>query len=357
MNGYRKFHPSSQKFSQTRKSAMSSVALKQSIPFDQFEQLREAREIIRHEADGLLALSNHLDTRFCEAVELLNECPGRAIVTGIGKAGIIGQKMTATLSSTGTRAMFLHPAEGVHGDLGCVSADDVIVVFSNSGNTEEVCRILPIVHQIGAKIVAITASSDNRLALASDVVLEIGKHREAGELSLAPSTTTTAMLAMADALALVVSQAKGFTARDFGTFHPGGSLGRQLTPIREVMRHGDELRIASTDETVRGTLQRLRSTGRRTGAILVTDDTGILCGVFTDSDLARLLEQHLDDQLDSPVSEVMTSNPTTLQDTTCLGDAVTMLTERKISELPIVDKSGRPVGLIDITDVIGMAPG
>lgn len=336
---------------------MSSVALKQSIPFDQFEQLREAREIIRHEADGLLALSNHLDTRFCEAVELLRECPGRAIVTGIGKAGIIGQKMTATLSSTGTRAMFLHPAEGVHGDLGCVCADDVVLVFSNSGNTEEVCRILPIVRQLGAKIVAITASSDNHLAHAADIVLEIGKHREAGELSLAPSTTTTAMLAMADALALVVSQAKGFTAGDFGTFHPGGSLGRQLTPIREVMRQGNELRIASTAETVRGTLQRLRSSGRRTGAVLVTNEKGILCGVFTDSDLARLLEHHRDEQLDSPVSEVMTSNPTTLQDTTCLGDAVTMLTERKISELPIVDKAGRPVGLIDITDVIGMAPG
>ena len=336
---------------------MSSVALKQSIPFDQFEQLREAREIIRHEADGLLALSTHLDTRFCEAVELLLECPGRAIVTGIGKAGIIGQKMTATLSSTGTRAMFLHPAEGVHGDLGCVSADDVVLVFSNSGNTEEVCRILPIIHQLGARIIAITADSENRLARAADVVLEIGKHREAGELSLAPSTTTTAMLAMADALALVVSQAKGFTARDFGTFHPGGSLGRQLTPIREVMRQCGELRIASQEETVRGTLQRLRSTGRRTGAVLVTDDQGVLCGVFTDSDLAKLLEQHRDEQLDSPVSEVMTSNPTTLQDTTCLGDAVTMLTERKISELPIVDKAGRPVGLIDITDVIGMAPG
>ncbi|MGZ0168477.1 MAG: KpsF/GutQ family sugar-phosphate isomerase [Planctomycetales bacterium] len=336
---------------------MSSVALKQSIPFDHFEQLREAREIIRHEADGLLSLSNHLDTRFCEAVELLRECSGRAIVTGIGKAGIIGQKMTATLSSTGTRAMFLHPAEGVHGDLGCVCAEDVVLVFSNSGNTEEVCRILPIVRQLGAKIVAITASSDNRLAHAADIVLEIGKHREAGELSLAPSTTTTAMLAMSDALALVVSQTKGFTARDFGMFHPGGSLGRQLIPIREVMRHGDELRIASTDETVRGTLQRLRFSGRRTGAVLVTDEVGILCGVFTDSDLARLLEQHRDEQLDSPVSEVMTSNPTTLQDTTCLGDAVKMLTERKISELPIVDKAGRPVGLIDITDVIGMAPG
>ena len=336
---------------------MSSVALKQSIPFDHFEQLREAREIIRHEADGLVALSSHLDTRFCEAVELLQECPGRAIVTGIGKAGIIGQKMTATLSSTGTRSMFLHPAEGVHGDLGCVSADDVVLVFSNSGNTEEVCRILPIVRRLGARIIAITADCENRLALAADVVLEIGKHREAGELSLAPSTTTTAMLAMADALALVVSQAKGFTARDFGTFHPGGSLGRQLTPIREVMRHGDELRIASMDETVRGTLQRLRSSGRRTGAVLVTDEKGVLCGVFTDSDLARILEQHRDEQLDSAVSEVMTSNPATLQDTTCLGDAVTMLTERKISELPIVDKAGRPVGLIDITDVIGMAPG
>lgn len=336
---------------------MSSVALKQSIPFDHFEQLREAREIIRHEAEGLLALSTHLDTRFCEAVELLLECSGRAIVTGIGKAGIIGQKMTATLSSTGTRAMFLHPAEGVHGDLGCVSAEDVVLVFSNSGNTEEVCRILPIIRQLGAKLIAITASSENKLAQASDVVLEIGKHQEAGELSLAPSTTTTAMLAMADALALVVSQAKGFTARDFGTFHPGGSLGRQLTPIREVMRQGDDLRIASTNETVRGTLQRLQSNGRRTGAVLVTDEKGKLCGVFTDSDLARLLEQHRDEQLDSPVSEVMTTAPTTLQDDACLGDAVGLLTERKISELPIVDKADRPVGLIDITDVIGLAPG
>ena len=253
--------------------------------------------------------------------------------------------------------MFLHPAEGVHGDLGCVCENDVVVVFSNSGNTEEVCRILPIIHQLGAKIVAITASSENRLARAADVVLEIGELSEAGELGLAPSTTTTAMLALADALALVVSRAKGFTARDFGTFHHGGSLGRQLTPIREVMRQGDELRIASKDETVRGTLQRLRSSGRRSGALLVTDGAGVLCGVFTDSDLARLLEQHRDTQLDSPVSEVMTSNPKTLRDNTCLGDAVNMLTERKISELPIVDKAGRPVGLIDITDVIGIGPG
>ncbi|MDA0282205.1 MAG: KpsF/GutQ family sugar-phosphate isomerase [Planctomycetota bacterium] len=335
---------------------MSSVALQHSIPFDQFEQLRAAREIIRDEATALTAMSSRLDTRFCEAVELLRECNGRVIVTGVGKAGLIGQKMTATLSSTGTRAQFLHPTEGVHGDLGCVSADDVVIVFSNSGETEEVCRMLPIIRQLGVRTIAITASSENTLARGADIVLEIGRLREAGELSLAPSTTTTAMLAMSDALALVVSQAKGFTATDFATFHPAGGLGRQLTPIREVMRHGDELRIATRNETVRGTLQRLRSSGRRTGAILVTQDDGTLCGVFTDSDLARLLEQHRDDQLDGPVSEVMTSNPTTLTDDTCLGDAVTVLTERKISELPIVDGSGRPVGLIDITDVIGMAP-
>ena len=143
---------------------MSSVALKQSIPFDHFEQLREAREIIRQEADALTALSGHLDTRFCEAVDLLCECSGRAIVTGIGKAGLIGQKITATLSSTGTRSQFLHPAEAVHGDLGCIDASDVVIAFSNSGETEEVCRVLPVIRHIGAKLVAITASSDSTLA-------------------------------------------------------------------------------------------------------------------------------------------------------------------------------------------------
>lgn len=335
---------------------MSSAALKHAIPFDHFEQLREARGIIRQEADALAELSRRLDTRFCEAVELLRQCEGRVIVTGIGKAGLIGQKTTATFSSTGTRSQFLHPAEAVHGDLGCIDEQDVVVAFSNSGETEEVSRILPIIRQIGASLVAITSGSENTLARHADTVLEIGQLAEAGELGLAPSTTTTSMLAMGDALALVVSQAKGFTANDFGMFHPGGSLGRKLTPIREVMRHGDELRIASREETVRGTLQRLRSSGRRTGAILISEADGTLCGVFTDSDLAKLLEQHLDEQLDAPIGDVMTECPTTLSDDACLGDAVELLTERKISELPIVDGVKRPVGLIDITDVIGLAP-
>lgn len=335
---------------------MGSAALKQSIPYDHFEQLRAAREVILQEADALSGLAGRLDTRFCDAAELVQTCRNRIVVTGIGKAGLIGQKLVATFSSTGTQSTFLHPAEAVHGDLGGVDSGDVVLAISNSGETEEVTRLLPVIRQIGAKIVSITATAENTLARGSDVVLEIGRMKEAGDLRLAPSTTTTAMLAMGDALALVVSRLKGFTADDFGRFHPGGSLGRQLTPVPDVMRCGDELRLAEKNETVRETLQRLRSSGRRTGAVLVVDDEGMLVGLFTDSDLARLLEQHRDEQLDLPISDVMTADPTTITEEACLDEAVTLLTDRKISELPVVDEDGRPCGLIDITDVIGLAP-
>lgn len=333
-----------------------SRALKQSIPFDQFEQLREAREIIRHEAAALTELSANLDTRFCEAVDLIHDCTGRIVVTGMGKAGLIGQKIVATLSSTGTPAQFLHPAEAVHGDLGGVTSNDVVLAFSNSGETEEVSRLVPLIQQIGAPIIAITRDGTNSLASGAAAVLEIGRLPEADSLGLAPSTTTTAMLAMGDALALIASRRKGFTAEQFGFFHPGGSLGRKLTPIHEVMRHGDELRIARRTETIRSTLQRLRSCGRRSGAILVTDEDDQLVGLFTDSDLARLLEQHRDEQLDRALSEVMTSGPTTISSDARLEDAVELLTEKKISELPVIDSDGQPVGLIDITDVIGLMP-
>lgn len=335
---------------------MSSAALKHSIPFSRFEQLREARDIIRQEAEALVELARQLDTRFCEAVELIGDCSGRVVVTGIGKAGLIGQKITATLSSMGTRAQFLHPAEAVHGDLGCLSADDVLLAFSNSGETEEVCRLIPAIRQMNVPLIAVTSSQNSSLGRSARIVLEIGRLREAGTLGLAPSTTTTAMLALGDALAITVSQRKGFTAAQFSVFHPGGSLGRQLTPVKDVMRSGDALRTAAPDETVRSTLQRVRTSGRRTGAILIVDGDGCLCGVFTDSDLARLLEQHRDSQLDRPIHEVMTSHPATIEADALLCDAVARLTEKKISELPVVDADGRPVGLIDITDVIGLAP-
>ena len=335
---------------------MSSAALKQSIPFDQFEQLREAREIIRREAAALTEMSTKLDTRFCDAVDLLFNCAGRVVVTGMGKAGLIGQKITATLSSTGTPAQFLHPAEAVHGDLGGVTANDVVLAFSNSGETEEISRLVPLFQKIGSPVIAITRNAENTLARGSSTVLEIGRLPEADSLGLAPSTTTTAMLAMGDALALVASRRKGFTADQFGFFHPGGSLGRRLTAVHEIMRQADELRIARDDETIRHTLQRQRSSGRRTGAVLVTDDEGHLVGLFTDSDLTRLLEQHRDEQLDRPLSEVMTHQPTTITSDTRLEDAVLLLTEKKISELPVIGEDGQPVGLIDITDVIGLLP-
>ena len=335
---------------------MSSASLKVAIPYGQFDQLREAREIIRTEADALRQLSSSLGTPFCHAADLVYECSGRILITGIGKAGLIGQKIAATFSSTGTRAHFLHPSEAVHGDLGSVCDEDVIIAISNSGETEEIVRLLPFIRQLGAGLIAMTARQSSTLGSRADVVLEIGVLREAGELGLAPSTSTTAMLAMGDALALVVSRRKSFTSSQFSVFHPGGSLGRQLTPIRDVMRHGNELRIAKEDETVRSVLQRLRSSGRRSGATLIVDENGTLSGIFTDSDLAKLLEQHLDHQLDRPIAEVMTRDPTTLNADSCLSDAVIVLTQRKISELPVVDTSRRPVGLIDITDVIGLAP-
>jgi arabinose-5-phosphate isomerase len=335
---------------------MSSASLKVAIPYGQFDQLREAREIIRTEADALRQLSSSLGTTFCHAADLVFECSGRVLITGIGKAGLIGQKIAATLSSTGTRAHFLHPAEAVHGDLGSVSDEDVIIAISNSGETEEIVRLLPIIRQLGASLIAMTARENSTLGARANVVLELGELREAGELGLAPSTSTTAMLAMGDALALVVSRRKSFSSSQFSVFHPGGSLGRQLTPIRDIMRHGDELRIAKEQETIRTVLQRLRSTGRRSGATLIIDDEDVLSGIFTDSDLAKLLEQHRDHQLDRPIAEVMTRNPATLDADACLNDAVIVLTEKKISELPVVDEACRPVGLIDITDVIGLAP-
>jgi arabinose-5-phosphate isomerase len=326
------------------------------IPFGHFEQIRMGRSIIRQEADALSRLAESLGRDFCRAVEVLLGCHGSVIVTGVGKAGLIGQKLTATLSSTGTRSHFLHPTEAVHGDLGCVHPDDIVLALSNSGETEEVCRLLPILKGLGIPVIAMTATDHSSLGQSADVVLQLGRLREAGTHQLAPSTSTTAMLALGDALALTVSEARGFTPGDFALFHPAGSLGRQLSAVRDVMRGADELRIASEQTLTREVLASTEREGRRTGAVILTDDTGKLSGLFTDSDLARLLAMRQDGQLDRPISEVMTRNPVTLPVEASLAEAVDLLTERKVSELPVVDRQQQPVGLIDITDVIGLMP-
>ncbi|SFH80675.1 KpsF/GutQ family sugar-phosphate isomerase [Planctomicrobium piriforme] len=334
---------------------MSSAA-QRLIPFSQFERLRSGREIIRQEAEALLDLVKRLDTGFCLAVQTLLDCPGSVIVCGMGKAGLIGQKITATLSSTGTRSHFLHPAEAVHGDLGCLHANDVLLALSNSGETEELLQILATVKEIGAKIVSITGSEQNSLALRSDVVIEIGRLREACPWGLAPSTTTTAMLAVGDALALVVAQARGFSPAHFARFHPGGSLGQKLKPVTEIMRPREQLRIASVHASVREVITGTARPGRRTGAVLLVDDDQALAGIFTDSDLARLLETRRDNGLDEPIGHVMTANPLTVRAGAVLADVIDLLAERKISELPVVNEDRQPIGLIDITDVIGWLP-
>lgn len=333
---------------------MSSV--EHLIPYAQFDQLREAREILKLESNALNEVAHRLDAGFCEAVDSLLNCTGSVIVCGMGKAGLIGQKLTATFSSTGTRAHFLHPAEAVHGDLGCIHPQDILLALSNSGETEEISALLPTVKRMGVPVIAITASDRSTLGQHADIRILLGRLQEACPWGLAPTTSTTAMLAVGDALALVVARQRGFSPQQFAVFHPAGSLGRRLKSVTEIMRPLSVLRQAQASQSVREVFVSSPVPGRRSGAVLLLDEDGSLAGLFTDSDLARLMEQRLDESLDHPIRHVMTTRPVTLPTTAMFSDVVAILSERKISEIPVVDLRGAPVGMIDITDVIGWLP-
>jgi arabinose-5-phosphate isomerase len=318
--------------------------------------LAYGREVIAAEARALNGLIERLDESFGEAVRLIQTTRGCVIVTGIGKAGLIGQKLTATFASTGARSHFLHPAEAFHGDLGRIHRDDVVLALSQSGETSEVLQLLPALKQFGVKLIAITASDNSSLGRAADVVLRLGRLDEACSLGLAPSTSTTAMLALGDALALVVSRLRGFTAEDFARFHPGGALGLKLSAVDDHMRPLDQCRVAGANQTIREVLVKSTRPGRRSGAIMLLDDAGRLVGLFTDSDLARLIERRNDAALDGPIGAVMAKSPTTVLSGERMNVALEILSERKFSELPVVDREGRPEGMIDVTDVVGLLP-
>jgi KpsF/GutQ family protein len=320
------------------------------------DQLRYAREIIRLESGALWKLADRLDGEFCRAVEQLFRCRGSVIVSGMGKAGLIGQKIAATLSSTGTRSHYLHPAEAVHGDLGRIHHEDVLLVLSQSGETEEVVRLLPSLASLGVPIVAVTGSRTSTLARAASVTIDLGPLKEACSLGLAPSTTTTAMLAMGDALALVTSRMRAFRREDFARFHPAGNLGRRLSKVDDVMRPLAQCRVAPVTQTVRQVFVDHRMGRRRSGAIMLTDAAGKLVGLFTDSDLARLFESRRDAALDESIEMVMTSQPCTVPAGSMLVDAIAIMAERKISELPVVDAGLAAVGLLDITDLVAAFP-
>jgi arabinose-5-phosphate isomerase len=317
--------------------------------------LDRGRAVLRAEGEAILRAAAGLDESFCRAVTLIAGCTGKVVVTGIGKAGLVAQKIAATLASTGTPSHFLHPAEAMHGDLGVLRRDDLLLALSQSGETEEITRLLPHVAAAGVRILALTGRADSTLGRSSAVVIATGALREACGLGLAPSTSTSVLLGLGDALALVTSGLRRFTPEDFAARHPGGSLGRQLMRVDDAMRPIADCRTAGPDETVRAVFSRPLPP-RRTGVVMIIDTAGLLAGIFTDSDLARLFERRSDAALDAPIARVMTARPTTVRCGTRLRDAMALLDARRLSELPVIDGAGRPVGLLDIVDVLGLAP-
>lgn len=312
--------------------------------------IKRAKEVFRLEAEAVRALANKLDHNFVQAVEAISNCKGRVVVTGMGKAGIIGQKISATLASLGTPSIWLHSAEAVHGDLGRVTKEDIVIALSNSGETEETKSLIPILKKIGAKIIAITGNKDSGLARHSDLVLDVSVKKEACPLGLAPTSSTTAMLAMGDALAVCLVERKGFKEKDFALFHPGGALGKKLLlKVEDIMRKGKANPIVSEDAIVKDVLYAI--TEARAGAASVVNKAGRLSGIFTDGDLRRHLEADTNLSV-RKVKEVMTKNPITISPQRLAVEALRILEERKIDELPVVDKNRRSVGMLDVQDVL-----
>lgn len=315
-----------------------------------------ARGVIRAEMAAMARVADRLDGAVARVARRILDCPGAVLVTGVGKSGLVGDKIAATLASTGTRAFFLHPAEAIHGDLGRVRAGDVVLALSMSGETEEIVRLIGPIRALGATLVGVTATRDSALGRGADDAIALGPIDEACHLGLAPSSSTTALMAVGDAIALLVSRARGFRAEDFARYHPGGALGRKLTPIEAVMRSGRQLRVAHVSEIVRDMFARLGGDGRRTGAVLIVDDVGRLAGIFTDSDLARLFERGREAMIDRPIGESMTRDPRVVRKGSPIAEAIEILQSRKLSELPVLDEIGKPIGLVDITDLVGLIP-
>lgn len=323
------------------------------------ENLQSARDVLRIEANAILDLAERLGEPFSAAVELIAEATGdekrgRVVVTGMGKAGIIGQKISATLASTGTPSWSIHPAEAPHGDLGRILRDDVVLALSKSGETAEVSRLLDHIKRLGARVVSITCSGGSTLSRYSDICIDLGDAPEACPLGLAPSTSTTVMLAVGDALAFTVLKRRGFTREQFAAFHPAGALGRALIRVEEVMRTGEANLAVRPEATVKEVLAGISKVKGRAGAACVVDDNGRLVGFFTDGDLRRRLQEFGGELLSMPISRVMTQNPTTIKVGCLAADASRILEERRFDELPVVEADGRLAGLIDVQDLLQM---
>jgi arabinose-5-phosphate isomerase len=311
---------------------------------------KRARQVLKIEADSIKRLSTRINKDFERAVNLIFSCRGRVVVTGMGKAGIIGNKISATLASTGTPSLWLHSGEAIHGDIGRVTKEDVIIAISNSGETEEVVKLIPNIKKIGAKLIALTGNMRSSVAKNSDAALDISIKKEACPLGLAPMASTTTMLAMGDALCAALIDKRGFKKTDFAFLHPGGSLGKQLLlKVEDIMRKGPQNPIVKEGTRVRDVL--LRITAARAGSATVVDGKGRLKGIFTDGDLRRHLRKD-PDLSRKKVKDVMTRNPQTLRKGRLAAEALRILREYKVDEIPIVDERGHAIGLVDVQDLL-----
>ncbi|MDP1651753.1 MAG: KpsF/GutQ family sugar-phosphate isomerase [Rhodocyclaceae bacterium] len=308
-----------------------------------------ARRVLAIEADAVLRISARLDGAFTRAVGLILACHGRVIVSGIGKSGHIARKIAATMASTGTPAYFVHAAEAVHGDLGMIARDDVLIALSNSGENDELLTIVPLVKRQGGKLIAITGNADSSLAQEADIHLDASVEEEACPLNLAPTASTTAALALGDALAVALLDARGFGAEDFARSHPGGALGRKLlTHVRDVMQPAERIAIATATATIPEVLAAISRGGMGMAAVL--DETGKLIGIFTDGDLRRALEK-LGDLRQVAVGDIMSRNPRTIGPDRLAVEAVEIMERHKVNQLLVIDTAGLLVGALNMHDL------
>ena len=313
----------------------------------------KALETLKIETEALERLSARIDDEFEAAAQAILACKGRVIVSGIGKSGHVGQKIAASLASTGTPSFFMHPAEAFHGDLGMVTQNDIVLAISNSGETNEMINILPVIRRIGAKIIALCGRRDSTLGKNADYFIDAGVEKEACPLGLAPTASTTAALAMGDALAMALLAARNFTEQDFAVFHPGGSLGRKLLlTVENVMRSGEDNPIIEAGRTAKEALFIMTSMG--VGATSVVDAEGKFIGLVTDGDVRRCLAKG-PEFLNEPVEHFMTRNPETIAKDKLAASALSLMEKhqpRPITVLPVVDEQGMPLGIVHLTDLL-----